>query len=152
MEVHIQCPEKNNFRNSGLCVIMPLGNSANGYGQGNLDYLAGIYSTAWKEVDGPAGVVGEVTRVFRAAAERAVEGVGHDGDLLCAGMGMDFFWLLNVYFAALMAATKVPLDGPKALPPPSARTLASPGPAVRKMWFRACEKCRPMPYGRQTFF
>ena len=42
MELHIQCPEQNDFRNSGLCVIMPLGNSANEYGQGNPDYLAGI--------------------------------------------------------------------------------------------------------------
>ena len=46
---------------------------------------------------------------------------------------------------------RVPL-GWDQVSPQWTRTLAGPGPAVRKMWFRACEKCRPMPYGRQTFF
>ena len=83
--------------------------------------------------------------IFRAAAERAVEGVGHNGDLLCAGMEIDFFWLLNVYFAALMAATKVPLDGPKALPLESARTRRALDPLSEKCGFelaRNAGQCR----------
>ena len=58
---------------------------------------------------------------------------------------------LNVYFAALKAATRL-LAWTRQVSLGWTRTLAGPGPAARKMWFRACEKCRPMPHGRQTFF
>ncbi len=48
------------------------------------------------------------------------------------GLARESVLVLDVYFAALMAATKFHFDGPKALPLESARTLASPGPAVRR--------------------
>ena len=71
-------------------------------------------------------------QVVRPSAGKPA-GQGGSGKLLGkAWKSILFAMALNVYFAALKAATKVPLDGPKALPLETARTLASPGPAVRR--------------------
>ena len=66
--------------------------------------------------------------------------------------GLKLFILkqFNIYFAALMAATKFHFDGPKALPLEFARTLAGPGPAVRRGRITRTYRIRPAVGGRSS--
>ena len=62
----------------------------------------------------------------------------------------NYFVALSIYFAALEAATKFHFDGPKALPLESARTLAGPGPAVRRRPYHPFQRIRPAVEGRSS--